>query len=283
MLPLLHPRTHLLAALLLVAAAGCSSKPTYPTAHVSEAIQALLKEDQLNARVRFIDHTVAVQVEYPDTLTQANGQITIGPAFDEVGRKVLTTLHRVLLSTDAEIRFYVLLVSDPKTPGAYLTMVRYMDDLRRANANMLDTPEMFARTIFELNLMGPQPMTLEQFVPRDVRLEDFLSWQLARRIQHKLMEDLQAAGQADVGRCGGEFRNGEFVFTLNVAPTKGDTLDEKTLKKVFQESTDVITKVLSSYQFNSFDTVRLIHLPTGRNLILPKTRLELLPHSPAAR
>ena len=274
-------QAHLLTIVALLAVNGCSSAPTYPKAHLSESIQALLQEDHLNTRVRFIDHTVAVQVESADTLTQANGQITIGPAFDELGRKVLTTLHRVLLSTDAEIRFYVLLVSDPKTPGAYLTMVRYLDDLRRANANMLDTPEMYARTIFELNLMGSQPLNIEQFVPRDVKLEDFLSWQLARRIQHKLTEDLQAAGHADVGRCGGEFRNGEFVFTLNVAPTQGETLDEKTLQQVFQDSTDVVTKVLSSYKFSSFDAVRLIHLPTGRNLVLPKTRLDVFPRSPA--
>jgi hypothetical protein len=263
-------------AVVSVTLLGCSSRPTYPKERLAESLQGLLTEGHLNASVRYLHHTVAVQVDHPDALTQDDGQLTIGPAFDEVARKVLSSLHRVLLSTDAEVLFYVLLVSDPKIPGAYLTMVRYMDDLRRANANMLDTPEMFARTIFELNLFGPKPLTIEQFVPRDIHLEEFLSWQLARRIQHKLTDELQAAGLADVGRCGGEFRDGEFVFTLNVAPTKGDALDEGTIRKVFEESTGVIAHVLQSYRFDAFDGIRLIHLPTGRNFVLPKTRLSVL-------
>jgi len=264
----------LLVVAVSATATGCSAHPTYPKARLADSLQAMLTDDQLNARVRYLDHTVAVQVEHPDALIQEAEQLGIGQAFDEVARKVLSSLHRVLLSTDAEVLFYVLLVSDPNIPGAYLTMVRYMDDLRRANANMLDTPEMFARTIFELNLFGPKPLTIEQFVPRDIQLEEFLSWQLARRIQHKLTDELQVGGVADVGRCGGEFRDGEFVFTLNVAPAKGgEALNEETIQKVFQDSTGVIAKVLQSYRFDGFDAVRLIHLPTGRNLVLPKTRL----------
>ena len=261
-------------ALLLVA--GCGKGPTYPKARMVESIQTLLASERLDTSVRFIDHTLAVQLAYPNALAQAGTEIGLGPAFDEATRKVLTAIHRVLLSTDAEIRFYVLLLSDPHIPGAYLTMVRYVDDIRRANANMLDTPEIFARTVFELNFVGSTPLTIEQYVPRDIRLEEFLSWQLARRIQSTLAGPLQASGTADVGRCGGEFRNGEFVFTLNVVPVKGtETLDDKTMEQVFHTSTNVIAKVLSSYHFKSFNAIRLIHPSTGRNLVLPKTSLDV--------
>ena len=140
---------------------------------------------------------------------------------------------------------------------------------------MIDTPEMFARTIFELNYVGQDTLTIEQYVPRDIRLEEFLSWQLARRIQHKLTEDLQASGSADVGRCGGEFRNGEFAFTLNVVPTANGKLNDATLHQVFKSSTNVIAQVLSSYKFDSFNAVRLMNPATGRNIVLPKARLEI--------
>ncbi len=258
---------------LLLVAAGCSNRPTYPKAQLASSLQELLDAEGLNASVRFIDHTVAVQLAYPDALAQAGDRLEIGPGFDEAARKVLTQLHRVLLSTDAEVRFYVVLMSDPQAPGAYLTMVRYLDDVRRANASMLDTPEMFARTIFELNLAGPEPLTIDQYVPRDIRLEEFLSWQLARRIQYALAEELQPSGVVAVGRCGGEFENGEFAFTLDVAPLAGGTLDDDTMQQVFQTSTHVIAKVLSSYRFDTFQAVRLIHPLTGRNIVLPKTSL----------
>ncbi len=263
------------AGLLLVLGAGCSAAPTFPTARVAEALTEMLTEDRVEASVRFIDHTVAVQVDYPGALLVNDGQVTIGPGFDEVTRKVLTALHRVLLSTDAEIRFYVMLLSDRSAPGVYLTMVRYMDDIRRANANMIDTPEMFARTIFELNVMGPAQVTLEEYVPRDIRLEEFLSWQLARRIQQQLTDELESRGVARVGRCGGQFENGEFDFTLDVSPAGEAPLNDETMRQVFETSTNIIAKVLSSYQFESFEAIRLIHPPTGRNLVLPKARLEV--------
>jgi hypothetical protein len=265
-----------LAGALALWAAGCYSGPSYPKAQLKESLQQVMEEDGLQPTVRYIDRTIAVHVPYVGALTQASNQIGLGPNFDEASRKILTALHRVLLSTDAPIDFYVVLLSDPEIPGAYLTMVRYIDDIKRANANMLDVPEMFARTIFELNYVGNDlPVSIEQYVPRDIRLEEFLSWQLARRIQAALSEDLRTTGMAAVGRCGGRFQDGEFAFTLDVVPTSGAALDDAMLEQVFNVSTNVVAKVLESYEFESFDQVRLIHPLTGRNVVLPKTRLDV--------
>ncbi|MEK7878889.1 MAG: hypothetical protein AAB285_03435 [candidate division NC10 bacterium] len=255
-------------------ATSCS-RISYPKARLAESLQKVLQEDQLTASVRLIDHTLAVHLEHPLALSQAGGQIGIGPAFDDATRKVIGAIHRVLLSSDAEVRFYVVLLSDPTVPGAYLTLVRYMDDIRRANAQMLDTPEIFARTVLELNFLGSIPMTIDQYVPRDIRLEEFLSWQLARRIQTTLTDELQTKGVASVGRCGGRFEQGEFAFTLDVASPADHPLDEATLQEVFRASSNVIAKVLSSYKFEGFQTVRLFHPATGRSFLLPKTRLEV--------
>jgi hypothetical protein len=261
---------------LLALAAGCSGRPTYPKDSLARSLQELLDAEGLQTSVRFIDHTVAVKLDYPGALAQSDGQVGLGPGFDEASRKVLTQMHRVVLSTDAEVRFYVLLLSDPGVPGVYLTLVRYLDDVRRAQASMLDVPEIFARTIFELNMAGPEPLTIDQYVPRDIRMEEFLSWQLARRLQTALADELRSAGGASVGRCGGEFRDGEFAFTLDVTPAASDALDDATLQRVFHAATDLITKVLSSYHFENFSTIRLIHPLSGRHFVIPKTRLELL-------
>jgi hypothetical protein len=263
---------------LSLAVCGCDSGPTYPKAAVAESLHELLAEDHLDASVRFVDHTLGVALSYPGALTQTDTSITLGPEFQEATRLVLTAIHRVALSTDADIRFYVLLLSDPKAPGAYLTMVRYIDDIKRANANMIDSPEMFARTIFELSYAGSTPMSIDQYVPRDIQLAEFLSWQLARRIQYALADELKPTGVLSVGRCGGRFQDGEFAFTLDVAPAAGGDLDEAALDQVFTVSTGVVAKVLAGYHFNQFDAVRLIHPITGRSILLPKARLEILPN-----
>ena len=264
-----------LVGLLVIAAAGCGSHVSYPKARLAESMQAVLQEEGLVTSVHMTEHTLAIHVESPTALSQMGGQVGIGPGFDEATRKVIGAIHRVLLSSDADVRFYVVLLSDPTVPGAYLTLVRYMDDIRRANAQMLDTPEIFARTVLELNFLGTTPMTIDQYVPRDIQLEDFLSWQLARRIQTTLTEELQATGVAYVGRCGGRFERGEFAFTLDVGSPAEHPLDEETIKEIFRTASSVIAKVLSSYKFDRFEGVRLFHPATGRSLLLPKTRLEI--------
>jgi len=125
--------------------------------------------------------------------------------------------------------------------------------------------------------VGPsRSLTLERDFPSDIHLEDFLSWQLARRIQHVLTDAFQSSNAIQVGQCDGVFERGEFAFTLNILPTQGvPALDEATMRQIFQTSTSLIAKVLSSYKFQSFDSVRLIHPLTGRNLVLPKSHLDV--------
>lgn len=272
--------SHALAvAVLGLLAAGCSTEPTYRKEHLANSLQTLFEQDGLRSTVRFLNHTLAVQFEQAGALAQTDNQIHIGPTLDQALQKIIPAVHRVLLSTDAQVQFYVLLVSDPTIPGAYLTMVRYMDDVRRAQANMLDIPEMFSRTVLDLNYVDGQPITLEQYVPKEIKMEEFLSWQLARRIQTKLTEALQETGLAEVGRCAGEFQDGEFAFTLNVVPPGGE-LDEDTARTIFQAATGVIAKVLSGYRFDSFESVRLVLPTTGRHLVLPKAHLSVFQNAP---
>ena len=141
---------------------------------------------------------------------------------------------------------------------------------------MLETPEVFSRIIFDLQDVGPHRfLTIERDVPSEIRLEEFLTWQLARRIQQALIDELEPSGAVQVGRCHGTYQEGEFAFTLNVVPSTEGALDEATMRQTFRTSTGVIAKVLSGYQFKSFDTVRLIHPESGRYLVLPKARFEV--------
>jgi hypothetical protein len=188
-------------------------------------------------------------------------------------------MHRVLLSTDGKVMFYLVLASDPKVPGIAFTLVRYIDDVKRANANMLTPTEFYSRTIFDLHYVGSPTLSLEQLVPTGIKIEQFLSWQLAKRIQTRLADTLQKRGVSigDAVRCTGEFQNGEFVFTLSLEPkTDQQQVDPELLQQIFQDAAAVIAQVLSDYRFEQFETIRLTHPPTGRSLLLPRTRLDLL-------
>jgi hypothetical protein len=154
------------------------------------------------------------------------------------------------------------------------TLVRYFDDVRRANANMLTPTEFYHRTLLDLHFVASPELSLDQVANTDIQLEQFLSWQLAKRIQTKLIESLAMRGisSPETVRCTGEYQNGEFAFALVVdQQQEGDWL-----QGVFQDAAGVVAQVLGEYRFNSFQAIKLTHQPSGRTLLLPKTRLDLL-------
>ncbi len=276
----MRPRVRLwsLVCFLTVALSlgGCS--PSYRKERLVETIQQICQtEYHFTVSARQVGQTLAVHLHHSGILQLVANQIGLAPTANELLGNVIEVIHRVVLSSDAPIQFYLVLISDPAVPGAYLTMVRYLEDVRRANVSALTPTEFFSRTIFDLKYVGIPGISLDQVVLNDIRLEQFLSWQLAKRIQVRLAEKLEGQGlsSAEVGPCLGEFRNGEFAFTLNVTPSPNHPLDDALIQEIFQDATNEIAHVLSDYRFDRFDAVRLTHPLTGRNLILPKTRLEL--------
>lgn len=270
-------RSRVLASCVLALAVLNACSPSYREDQlISEIARLCADEYHYQVTARKIGQTIAVHLHHPGILHQEQNQIGLAPDANEILGNIIEVVHRVTLSSDATVKFYLLLVSDPAVPGAYLTVVRYVDDVRRANASIIPPTELFSRTILELKYVGVPAITLDQITLNDIRLEQFLSWQLSKRIQTKLSDTLQRRGMplAELGPCAGEFRNGEFVFTLNVTP-RGVPFKDEQVQQIFQDATSVIAQVLSGYRFNDFTTVRLIHPPTGRNLLLPKTRLDL--------
>lgn len=262
------------AALLTIS--SCSVAPTYRKERVIESIQEVLGHEQIDATVRLIDQTLAVQFEYPEALARVGDgtQVGLGPGFDKGARLVITAIHRVLLSSDADIQFYLLLVSDPEIPGAYLTLVRYLDDIRKAYVSIIGSTELMSRTIYELKVVGTESLTLDKHLQAEIQLPDFLTWQLKRRLQQTLTDALQPLGVASVGQCQGLFRDGEFAFALNVVPTSGEPLKEETIRLIFETATKLIADVLSDYEFESFDSIHLIHSATGRHFVTPRAGLK---------
>ena len=255
---------------------GCA--PSYRSTQIPSTIQQICTDEyKMNVTVKMVGHTLAVHLHHEGILEAIGNRIELADTANEILGNVIEVIHRVILSSDAEIRFYLVLASDPKVPGVAFSLVRYLDDVKRANANMLTPTEFYSRTVFDLRQVGTVGLSLDQLVPGDIQMEQFLSWQLAKRIQGRLAETMQRRGTAVPElQCVGEFQQGEFAFTLGLEPKPGATTDSDVIQQAFQDAAVVIAQVLSDYRFEKFDTVRLIHPTTGRSLLLPKTRLELL-------
>ncbi len=268
-------KTTVCCALLLT---GCSIDPTYNKSNIPESLTNLYAEEGISPESKIIGDTIAIHIEKEGLLLKVGGQIGVGPEFDEISRILIVNLHRVLLSSDRKINFYVMLFSDPSIPGAYLTMVRYAKDLYLTYVSRISTEEFFDRTVYDLHYLGPQAsLSLDTYIQRQIELSEFLSWQLAKRVQNKLVEQFKENSDVRVGTGLGEFQDREFRFTVNVlSQNKEEPLDDQTYEEIFDTATSEIEEVLSSYEYQEFDTVKIIHQPTGRHMSLPKAHLNIL-------
>lgn len=266
----------LLAPVILIF--GCGVEPTYNKSNMAPFLKETYAAEGIDPTVRIVGDTIAVHLDHEGVLLKVGGQIGIGPKFEEFSRILIQPLHRALLSSDRKIDFYVLLFSDPSIPGAYLTMVRYTKDLYLTNVSGIALSEFFSRTVYDLHYLGPQAsLSLDTYIQRGIELSEFLSWQLAKRIQNKLMDTFKESEAVQVGTGLGEFRDGEFRFTLNVQSQEQELpFEESTYKQIFETATSEIEQVLGSYEYRDFERIQIVHQPTGRHLTLPKAHLDLI-------
>jgi hypothetical protein len=257
---------------------GCGPRHTYRTDQVTGAIEQLARDEYgMRMTARPVGNTLAVHLSHAGLIMQDGERIQLQESAHETLGNALEIVHRVLLSTDYPCAFYIFIASDPNVPGAGFTIVRYLDDVRRANASVIPPSEFLSRTVLDLTYVDTVKGTLEQWVPSAITLEQFLTWQLARRIQSRLAEQLQTPEAPPVQnvRCAGEFKDGEFAFTLNLTPEAGQSLQPDAVEKMFEHASTEIAQVLSGYRFHQFTAVRLTHPLSGRSLLLPKINLEL--------
>ena len=111
----------LVALTLSVSACG----PTYRKAQIVEAIQRIAQtEYRFQVAVKLTDNTIAVHLHHDGILQLVGPQVGLAPSANEILSNLIEIVHRVVLSSDAPINFYVVVVSDPVVPGAYLTIIR---------------------------------------------------------------------------------------------------------------------------------------------------------------
>jgi len=266
-------------AVLGLGASGCGG-PTYRRDEIPKAIQEICaREYQLNATVRLVGRTVSLVAQKPGLFEQLGGEIVgLSESTPLDLSRLVEAIQRVILSADQPPEFYLVLACDPAAQDTCLMMVQYVDDVRRVQASMIPLTEYLARRILEFHRSGTSPGDVERWLSSDIQFEQFLSWQLANRIQTRLSEAFLRQGwpPSDIGPCLGEFREGEFAFTLNVVRPLEGTDRDGVVQQVFEEATQEIADVLASYRFEDFDRIRLILPASGRDLLLPKAQLDLI-------
>jgi len=204
-------------SMVFLSSTGCM--PTYPKEKLPEAVKEVCKiEYDMDVEVAVAGSTIGIYHPMKGLLDVGLG--ISEEAWDNISSLILIA-SRVVLSTDADIKFYCVVTQDPRLPELQVVIIKYVYDVKRSMYQSISRSESFKRTLFSINLtpqatkersvekvfdkLGVADTTREkvmeeffrspptklsdigywrgEFYLKDVSLEEFLAAQIANRIK----------------------------------------------------------------------------------------------------
>ncbi len=262
--------------LLLISAAiilsGCSVKiePTYKEKDIPYLIKKICKEEYgLDVTTQRTNRTIWIYAPLNKILHKDYG-IKEDKVFDEEImdklRNIVTTIGRVLISSDNTPDFFVFLASDIKL-GIDYTMIGNVLDLKKSYAEFIPWTEANRRFVnkFKLSPEAIGDTSGFHFIPYDIKLEDFLSEQIAQRIGSRF-QDEELKKYFKIDKSDGKFSDGVFSFEYSIT----QTAKPKKPIDIKNEALKIISYCLKTYEFTNFSGVSLTDLHTQDKLDLNK-------------
>jgi len=193
--------------------------PTYPKETLSQTVKAVCKvEYGMDVDVTVKDSTMGIYYPMKGLLNVSLG--INEEAWDEISNLVLVA-SRVVLSTDANIKFYCVITQDVRLPELQMVIIKHDEDVKHGMYRHISRGESFKRTLFSVNLtpqaekersiekifnkLGVADETREKvlqeffrssptrlsdigywrgnFYLKDITMEEFLASQIANRIK----------------------------------------------------------------------------------------------------
>lgn len=263
-------------ALLLCAAglflSGCS--PSYRADTIPQSIKDICKKEySLDADVKIVDKTLGLEATLDNLIESTGGKAGISKKANEQLGNLITAIHRVILSADKRLDFYVVIAHDRDIPGATFTLVRNTEDVLRANSYDISTTEFFKRTLMDLSLKSDETAQQEDgidFIQHPISLPKFLALQMTNRIQDLFAKSGAATKDKKDMDVSGRFLQEHFVFLIDT------DLDEDSNFSIFSKAIEEILAVLKGYKFKDYQTIKIIHLPTKKSIELSKEETQLV-------
>lgn len=249
-----------LAMLLSLAAATGCGRATYPADRVTESLVALCRDEhRLDVTARLIGKTLWVYLPLEQGLLDE--MMRFSEAASEAIEHVVLNVHRVTMSTDAPIDFYVVVVADTGQIGAELTLIGYTQDVRRARLLDISREEYQQRLIREIKLnpkaLGDREGDYVQIA--DIYLPKFLAEQTCRRIQWAFQSDPGLSSRFAFRSAEWRLEGLAFRFLVTAEAQAPDV----SWRTVLATSAEVITEVFRGYRYTHFETITIEDLVTG--------------------
>jgi hypothetical protein len=257
---------------IIIFLSGCSAeiKPTYKEEDIPRIVQEICKKEYgLDVITKRAPSTLWIYAPVSKILHKEYG-IKPDKLFDDEMsdklRNILTTVGRVVISSDNAPEFFALLASDTKL-GLDYTIIGNILDIKKSYAGFIPWTEANRRYVMKFKA-SPEAIgdsTGVHFLAYDIKLQDFLGEQIAQRIAVRFREE-GLDKYFKVEKSEGKFNNGTFTFAYQI-----NQIAEPHKKiNILKEILNTVTYCLKTYEFTDFSGVELHNLATQEKLILNK-------------
>ena len=254
---------------------GCFSKiePTYKEKDIPDIVKKICKDEyNLDVTTQRTSTTLWIYAPVNKILSKDYGKKE-DKIFDEELleklRNIITTVGRVLISSDYTPEFFALVASDINL-GIDYTLIGNVLDMKKLFAGAIPWTEDNRRYVFKLGAVPEAvgDLTGKHLVAYDIKFPDFLAEQMAQRIAAHF-QDEENKKYFKVEKYSGGFSNGTFIIEYSI--TKFSKPDKEI--DVQKEILDIVTYCIKSYEFKDFSTLELLDLVTQNRIILSRAAI----------
>lgn len=265
--------------LICIIFAGCEGQiePTYKEENLTSLVKQICKDEyKLDVVTSRTSTTLWVYSPLTKILHKDYGKKE-DKIFDEEMvdklRNILTTIGRVLVSSDRTPEFFVLVASDINI-GLDYTIIANALDIKKSYAGFIPFTETQKRYVIKFRLAPEaiQDTTGSHLQIYDIRLPDFLAQQIAQRITGQFQEE-GLNKYFKVEKSEGLFDNGTFIFAYSIQ----QILKPKKNINVMKEILNTITYCIKTYEFQDFSSLEINDLVTQDKLVLSRREIWVRP------
>jgi len=277
----LSSRISVKAALLLfsfflyINLSGCqnSPEPSFKEEDIPYLVKQICKDEyKLDVITQRTETTLWIYVPLAKILDKDYG-IKEGKILDEEMtdklRNILSTVGRVVLSSNNAPEFFALLASDINIGLDYILIGNVLD-IKKAYAESLPFTELNKRYVMKFNV---NPEAVQDTLGRHLKfyniiLPDFLTQQMVQRISVKFQEEaLKKYFKAE--KIDGIFNNDAFILEYSIKPL---AKPDKTID-IMKEILNTVTYCIKIYDFQDFSRVEINDLVTQDKIVFNKAQI----------
>lgn len=242
----------LICSFLIINIIACS--PTYLKDEIVESVVKMCKSDyNLDVEVKVIGETLGAFVVL-DNLIEENLMFN-----EETSIKidaVLLSITRVCLSTNAPLKFYVVVCRD-SIAGVEVSFIRYIDDIKKFMSGFISRDDYFNRLVMDV-----KPEILwdnKQFSLSEIQMPDFLSFQMEQRLRTEInQKNLYVSNFYIKASRKEEDYNKGVAFKCRLEPEGNIDIKEYMWDEFLELLLETVYNVCRKYDFSNYLSLKLL-------------------------